>query len=544
MIPGHQLEQPDLKLAIEQQSSDEHDARQESNSESKALEIIERFGVMRDSLLNYAGLAVSGAVNFMLVPLMLVGLGTQSYGIWAVALSVAGWAASVLDFGLFWSIARQAAELSNGRSQTDKGTFIRAGGAAYLMTGLIGGFIIAVLGVPLTTGMALSPGEERISVIVFALSGLGFAAAQLYTYCNSIFYGLRRFDLSSAISAAKAFFWGAGALFLLRFRADLAALAAWQLVAFLVAALVAYVLVVKMDPEFRFGLHSFNWATVRNHLAFSMGSECLTFIVALLWNTPAILIGMLLGASKVTPFHIGCKGPMAISWLSWNAAEVLFPAASAYTGQPHTRRRDLLEFGIRWNLVLILPWCVVLWTLAPQLLQLWLGKVDTETISITRLMTIAIFADSIAVPSLHVLWAAGITINLLGTLAATAIIEVFLMAVLLPRVGLAGAAWAAIAAFCFQAMTLVRLAAGGSALNAMSMLIAVVRNLVVPGLACVTIALLFMKLLQPREMVSLAIAVGAIALTYYGVVLFCGPREERNELWKRLRESVAFACGC
>jgi O-antigen/teichoic acid export membrane protein len=272
-------------------------------------------------------------------------------------------------------------------------------------------------------------------------------------------------------------------------------------------------------------------------LAFSLVSQLLTTTLTAVWFAPPVLIAVMLGASQVTSFNIGCKGPMAISWLSWNAAEVLFPVASASTDR-RSSREDLIELGIRWNLIVILPWCLALWTLAPALLHAWLGTVDRDATVVARLMTVAILADSIGVPSLHVLWGLGATVKLFGVFVLCAMIELGLMLWLLPTIGVAGAAWAAIAAFSVSAVALIRIAGRTSAAALMTFRRAA-GSLVLPFAGSAIIAALIVRFLEPDRLSSLVIASLGIAATSYGSMLVFGASGEERLLVNRFYRGIS-----
>ena len=68
----------------------------------------ERVRIMRDGVLNNLSLLASGVIGIALVPIMLKGLGSDSYGIWIAALSIAG-TASLFDFGLGMCTTREVA---------------------------------------------------------------------------------------------------------------------------------------------------------------------------------------------------------------------------------------------------------------------------------------------------------------------------------------------------------------------------------------------------------------------------------------------------
>ena len=93
-------------------------------------------------------------IGIVLVPVMLKGLGEDSYGIWIAALSVAG-TVGLIDFGLGLSITREAATSLSGDDAGTAARFIATAGTAWILIGVVGGFTIATLGLPLSKGLHL-----------------------------------------------------------------------------------------------------------------------------------------------------------------------------------------------------------------------------------------------------------------------------------------------------------------------------------------------------------------------------------------------------
>ena len=83
-----------------------------------ALDANERVRLMRDGLVNNSGAVVSVVVGIVLVPIMLHGLGTESYSLWIAALAVLGMPAG-LDFGLGATVIREVAARGRERHRRE-----------------------------------------------------------------------------------------------------------------------------------------------------------------------------------------------------------------------------------------------------------------------------------------------------------------------------------------------------------------------------------------------------------------------------------------
>src|SRR5262249_42705067 len=153
-------------------------------------------------------------------------------------------------------------------------------------------------------------------------------------------------------------------------------------------------------------------------------------------------IGLVLGPAQIVPYYVGLKLPVAVSWVSWHATGVLFPAASERQQANDPRLiEEIIEAGTRWNLVLALPLCIVLGILGPGIMTAWLGPEGVPgAVTIMRLVTAAVLAEALGASALHVLWGRGAMSPLLAVLGSMAAANLGLNLWLLRVAGPAGAA--------------------------------------------------------------------------------------------------------
>src|SRR5207247_2475810 len=141
-------------------------------------------------------------------------------------------------------------------------------------------------------------------------------------------------------------------------------------------------------------------------------------------------------------FEIGQKLPLAVIAMSWQAAEVVYPAASEYHyAQERIRTRQLLLVGTRGIVLVTLPICILLWILAPHLLWVWLGTAHADSVPVLRLTSLAVLADSAAASAVQILYGRGAVSTVLRLAAAAALANIGLTLALLGGLGVTAAAW-------------------------------------------------------------------------------------------------------
>ncbi len=454
-----------------------------------ALHLTERVRLMRDGIIHYSGIVVSGLAAIFVVPVMVKGLGAESYGLWVAALSLSG-VVSFVDFGLNSSISREVSGGLHGAERADTIRFVRAAGTAYLLIGLAGGSLIFALGWILRGDLHLSPLDAQLAPWVFALVAVAHLADQIQAYAFAGLIGLRRFDVVNLIMVGFALVRAGGIIALTWSGYGLLGVAAWHATAVAIATGVALTFVGRRDPALRWTLGRLDWAALRRHVSFGLLSQLLLGSVNVIWETAPLLIGLTLGSAWITPFHIGMKFPLGVWLLSWRAAQVLFPAASEQGRQNGlASTRGIFEVGTRWILVLVLPFCIILEIVAPRLLEAWLGSVPPEAVTVLRLGAAAVLIDALGEGALQVMWGQGAVRKALAVTGTVAVLTVGLTLLLLGPLGIRGAALALLLSVGVGSSWFFLASARAYGVHPLRLVHALASGLLLPGAACAVTAL-------------------------------------------------------
>ena len=167
----------------------------------QALNIAERVRLMLDGIVNNLNPIVSGALGIVLVPIMLRGLGGETYGLWIIALSLPG-IVGAIDFGLGLSVTLQVAGCRDSDARRQAARFVMAGENAHVGVGLVGAAIIGVLGIFSRNLRHLPHSEKRLIPAVTGLVGLSNVCERMGGLEGERLSGLRRFNIMNLISVA------------------------------------------------------------------------------------------------------------------------------------------------------------------------------------------------------------------------------------------------------------------------------------------------------------------------------------------------------
>lgn len=493
-----------------------------------ALSVTERVSVLRDGLINNTGLVINGALAILLVPLMLKFLGAEVYGFWIAVLSLSA-IVSAFDFGLSWGLTREVAAAN--LEQPEVSRFITGAFNIQIILSLTGGLLIGVLGPIVQTTMPLSATTQRIAPVVFALAGLLFFGDRLLVMLVGLLSGLRKFGTANLILIASSLMRAAGIIALLYSGAGLTALAIWQALLSLLIAAATIIIVKRLEPRFSLRVGALYWREVRAHIPFSLSSSLATFTSTLIWDAPRMLIGVIFGPASVVPYHIGQRLPLIATEISWRATMALFPAASKYErAQALGRTRAVLEVGTRWAIVLTLPCCLLLGILAPAILRVWVGEVRVETVLILRLTAAAVFIDATGMGAYQVLLGFGAARTILVVFATIALANLGLTALLLPSLGIAGAAYGLVLVFAFISLATLHLAARRCRTSAFQLMSRTFKRLWIPAVACAATAFMIVYVVPSTSLIQLICSATASLIVYLASLYFYGAREEERAL--------------
>ncbi len=472
---------------------------------------------MHHFVLNNLAPVVSALCGIILVPALLRGLSAELYGLWIAALALSGILAA-FDFGLGWTLTRAVARQDSERGAPD--SLLATIANCYLLLGLIGGLVIAVLGVPAGRCLRLSAEAEKIAPLIFALAGCAFVLDQVITFAIAALRGFSRFAAANALVSLVVLVRTGGMLFLAWKRAGLVAIAAWYVLGGALVLPLALVMVYRLGPGFRWQPGFISRSVLREHTAFGFHSQVVTLSTSTIWQAAPLFIGGLVGSSAIVPFYVGQRISWAAYGALWRMGEVLFPAASRDpSSRKHSTLPELLEVGSRSILAVALPFCVLVWLLAPRILQAWVGQASPSAVWILRISIAALAADAAAEAALHVLWGSGQSRVLIRVLSRAALASLALTVAGVYLWGSIGAALALLLVLVGIAAALLHAAARICGTKPLPLLRSPLRGLALPLLACAAVSVVAARWTGsgtwPGLLVTCVLASGAYALLFY-----------------------------
>ncbi len=397
--------------------------------------------LIKNTGLNLGTQAVLILVFLVTTPLVVHGLGEETYGLLSLTVVVVG-IFGFLDLGMSHAAVKFVSEhLARGESE-DVHRVASACLIVNVVVGLAGAALIALLTPLLISRVfqipeAIQP-EGRTAFYLLAVS---FPFVLIEFTLKGITSALQRFDIVNLVTGVAGILQGLVPVGLILLGYGLVEVVLGLTILRVLSCMACGLLLMRVLPEVR-GALTWHRATIRRLLGFGSWMALSALVWPVLVGADRVLIGVLLSTEAVAfyavPFGIASRLKIG----SASLAPVLFPAFServATLGTPAVRSLFLKSAGLL--LAALVPVVLLLVVLSEWLLAIWMGDAFAErSTSVLQLLALGMLANSVGAIPLMALLGMGRS----DIIAKTHLLElpVYLAAavILIPRLGIVGAA--------------------------------------------------------------------------------------------------------
>jgi O-antigen/teichoic acid export membrane protein len=330
--------------------------------------------MLRSSFSNWIGLLVTGAINFILTPLLIRQLGDFQYGIWILVFSVLS-CYGLLDLGMYTTSLRFVAK---AHGEGDRQTLNQL-----LVNSLAISFAVSVLAV-VVTGFSvwLVPhffgltGESRhLFRWVFFLLGLSVAITSVSQLLGNYLCGLHRFDLFNLAKIATSLLRTAMMLFLLYRGHGLFGLAASTLTAAVVSIPLHWFFIRRADPLLTVRGVMAKWAGIRELMGFGFFSFLTTWGNYARFYLDSVVIARVLQVELIIHFSIPAQIVEYFRMVMQGVGAPLITAFSNLVGKqsPRATIQELLIEATKYSSLLSFFLASLFVLNGQTFLKLWVG---------------------------------------------------------------------------------------------------------------------------------------------------------------------------
>ncbi len=394
-------------------------------------------------LFNVGGRGLLSLLALVVTPVLVRKLGTEAYGIYVFAFTLGG-VLAVLDLGLTPAVVMLLSRAWHAQDRARMERIIGTALTTYLVAGAVLGVVVALL-VPwlVTSVLHVSKNLQTTAENALWLSAGSFLLSLVFSVFNSVPIALERFDLTvlrtvgvSLLTTAAVIVYvlaggGLVGVMLINLAGNAVALGVFIAVSRLLLPWM------KMRPLFD--------VEIARAMARFSGFKFAGSVGGLLtYRFDQVAIGAILGVRAAGVYVVPVTAATRILALLTDLVLPLFPRISKLASDPAAVRSLLLR-SVRLMALVAAPSFVILFIFADAIIRAWIGGEQGRLLAIEgsttlRWLAAASLIQAIAIVPVIVSEAAGRPEVNNGFAVASAIINVPLVLILVPRLGIEGAA--------------------------------------------------------------------------------------------------------
>ncbi len=420
-----------------------------------------RHKLIKNTALNTIGRMWGVVLSFLLMPYIVLKLGNEAFGVWAVVGVIISYF-MLTDFGVGWSFVKYISEYYAKKDYRSINQVVNTGFVFY--TGVAVIILLLALGLNRLLLSLFKVSPDLMNDATFALIGsaLIVALGRPFGGFGAIIIGLQRYDIRNGLDIFQSLINAAGTVAVLELGYGLKGLIINGLCLSVASIVLSVVFAYRLLPELRFNPFSFWDRTIFKKL-FSYGATLQVNNLSNLINMQVgkLLLGYFLNVSVVTFYEVGTRiahlarsGPMLL-------LGAIIPMASELDAKADRATLERLYMrGSKYMVIPSVPLVLFILMTAPVIISAWMGPFGYDgsidygvldnfesLVVLVQLMTIGYF--------MHVLTGMGTSISRgmgrlkyeLVALSPILIVHVALNLVLIPKMGLKGAAIGAASSF-------------------------------------------------------------------------------------------------
>jgi O-antigen/teichoic acid export membrane protein len=334
--------------------------------------------VSRNIIWNLAGEIAPVLAALVSIPLLVRGLGAERFGILTLAWALVSYL-NLFDIGLGRALTKFAADKLAAGSAEELSTLFWTASLLMLILSFVGSYAMVALTPWLVyRELAIPVALRSESLRSFYL--LAFSLPLVIT--TSAFRGMlsafHRFDLLNAVRIPLGICTFISPLLVLPFSRSLVPTVA-ALVVVRLMAWFAYLCVSALAAPATFRFQRPRFEFVRDLLSFGGWITVSSIVSPAMLYCDRFLIGTELSTAAVAYYSTPCDMVLRLSVVPTAVAAVLFPAfAKSYTLSDSDRLATLISRGSNFILMIMFPGVLLVVVLAPESLNVWLGRDFSE----------------------------------------------------------------------------------------------------------------------------------------------------------------------
>jgi O-antigen/teichoic acid export membrane protein len=263
--------------------------------------------IVRNTVFNTIGKFWGLIIAFALTPYIIGHIGTDMYGVWAIATSLTGYF-GLLDFGIKDSYTKYISEFYAKKDYRSINQLINTGIVFYIafMAAIIAlayvsmGFIISLFHV--------SAAMYDDAFFIFMIAIVTFALTNILNAFDAIQSGLQRMDITNKLSIIISIVMAAGTVFFIENGYGIRGLMVNNLIVLLISELACIVIAYKIFPYLRINPLMITKDMFKRLISFGYKLQLARAADTVTFQADRILIAFFLNYADPTRMQSSCRG--------------------------------------------------------------------------------------------------------------------------------------------------------------------------------------------------------------------------------------------
>ncbi len=409
------------------------------------------------------GNAISGGLGYVwpimlaitTTPYIVYKLGNDAYGILALVTSVLGFFA-FLDLGVTNAAVKFVSEAYAKDDIDEISKIISSSLSVFIMAGVLGGVLIALITNTLVQRVLKIPASYvSDSTFAFYVASCGLVLNMVVGVFASVPKAIQRYDLATKVNIIV----GTSLTLSMVLTVYLGYGLKQIIIINFLSSLISLILYISITKKYLKGVSirmRFNPSTFKKLFQFGKYSLVVVFSATFYYQVDKLLIGSFLGAASVAFYVVPASIAAGIFSIIVSLMVVVFPLCShLYATGEYDKLRELYLKASKYGFIVVVSIATPVIVLSTQIMSHWMGAdYGPRSGAVLAILTISVIFNSLGIIPFFILDGVGMPGVNAKVSILSAVTNVCLCLLLIPRIGLWGAALANLANFLFVVLNL------------------------------------------------------------------------------------------
>lgn len=486
---------------------------------------------------SYLGQLWSKVINLVLLPIIVVGLGNTSYGLYTFVIVLIGYYA-LLDLGISSAVIKYVSEYNAKGEYKEINRLVSTSLQAHFTLGTVGCLLIIFLARFVIKAVNIPPELEQTGRTVLYICAVQFLVNITGSVFSGILSGLQKIGTLNKISILLSTVTVSSIAILAKLGYGLVPIVLLNFFYNLLAVFGTAYFAKRAIPGLKLHLKSLDVSYLKNIVSFGIWTFVIQAGTLIHFTTDRILIGLFSPITYLTYYVVAVKLAEIIRTVPMPVVGVLFPAVSDLKAKgEESAIREIFFRGTKYVISLSIPISIVLFLFSGEILGFWMGPKFAESSSfVLMLFALGYFLNTITFINTSVLFGLGLHRLMAIYCIFSSSINLGLDILLIPRLGISGAATASLVAFLLTNPALVFHSMRVSKIDVRGLLRSVKKPLL-SGVLAIFIAYGLKRFFPPTGVLELILSAALVVTVYYAFLLLAGGFDERDRyLFKKFIE--------